>query len=127
VPAALREWALEREVDLIHDGEVALLRLRFTRGEGIVSITVMVFPGPERGRVAEHLLATADAVTTVELSDVRGPEDLGTLSLLRGSGDTLYWMFRNVFAEVVVYRADVDAVELAREVQRHLEASVRPR
>lgn len=125
VPDALRDWALDREVDKISDTEVEL-SMRFTRGPGVVTVSITAFPPPERGLVAKKLIDRANAVTRATITDTRGPKDLGTLSLTPGSGGTVYWIFRNIYAEVVVYKAEVDKLDVARSIQRHLEAAVRP-
>lgn len=125
VPATLRDWALVREVDSISDTEVEL-SMRFTQGPGVVSVSLTVFHPQERKLVAAKLIDRANAVTRAEVTDTRGPKELGSLSLTPGSGGTVYWIFRNVFAEVVVYRAEVDKLDVARSIQHHLEASLRP-
>lgn len=125
VPDALSDWALERQVDKIADDE-AELQMRFKRGDGVVTIKLTLFAPRERQRVASKLINRANAVTRAEITLTRGPVDLGTLSLTRESGGNVYWIFRNVYAEVVVYRASVDKLLVARSVQHHLQASLRP-
>ncbi|MGB0128045.1 MAG: hypothetical protein WBP72_10430 [Rhodocyclaceae bacterium] len=133
VPDVLREWAFERELDRLSDAE-SLLTMTFKRGESKVTIEVSVFAPSERTHVAVRLLERANAVTTVALSDERGPKDLGTLALVpkaptapvAESFSVVYWIFRNVFAEVSAFKTPLSAIDIARWVQRQFELNVRP-
>lgn len=125
VPAPLDGWRVAREVDPLDHGRV-LLRLRCTQGDAIVTVKLLLHPAAERQRVAEHLIERANAVTTVAVTDTRGPAELGTLSLVPASGSVVYWIFRNVYAEVTVARSTVDKFEIARHVHAALVAAVRP-
>lgn len=127
VPTALAKWEADRQVDVISDSET-LLDLRLKHDQQVVTMRVSLFSAATpRHRVAERLIARADAVTTVHISDVRGPRDLGTLSLTPGSGGTVYWVYRNVYAEVIVFQSPVDKLAVARDMQAQFEAALRRR
>jgi hypothetical protein len=125
-PAVLQGWALDRQVDVLRTGETELA-MRFTRGAGVVSVNMSFFPPQERQRVADKLIGRANAVTHTDITDTRGPADLGTLSLTPGTNDTVYWIYRNVFAEVVVFQSDLDKLVVARAIQQQLQGAVRQR
>lgn len=127
-PDRLRDWSLDREL-VPADGAELALRLRFTRAEGRVTVRAFVYPAAERGAVARRLLERADAVTTIDITDTKGPADLGTLALTgeNGAGELVYWMYRNVYAEVATHRTDVSALEVARSLQAVFQKCLRAR
>lgn len=125
-PASVASWQLRRGVDTLGQGEV-LVNMRFTQGEQLVTARFTLFAPAERLRVARTLIDRADAVTTVEIGDLRGPRELGTLSLAHEAGGTVYWIYRNVYAEVIVYRTQVDKFAVARDMQAQFEAALQRR
>ena len=122
-PAPVAGWDERRQIDALAEGQTQL-NMRFTRGDELVTARLLLFPPQERQGVAEGLIRRANAVTTVELSDTRGPRELGTLALTPSSGSTVYWIYRNVLATVIVHRTQVDKFAVARDMQAQFEAAL---
>ncbi len=130
-PENLLGWPLERETVPLSATET-MLRMRFARGDARITVRITAFAPQERQRVAARLIERADAVTHAQITDTRGPKDLGTLSLTPATSpaasatQSVYWIYRNIYAEVVVSKAPLDAIEVARAVQRQFVAATRP-
>ncbi len=126
-PENLLDWPLERETVQLSATET-MLRMRFARGDARITVRITAFAPQERQRVAARLIERADAVTHAQITDTRGPKDLGTLSLVPAASATqsVYWIYRNLYAEVVVSKAPLDAIAVARAVQRQFVAATRP-
>lgn len=124
-PPELDGWTLERSSNVDTDG-TRYFRFDFTRQDEQVNISVDVFD-PRNNRAGESLLLKADAVTTMTITDIRGPRDLGTLSLMSSakSVDLVYWIYRNVFTEVSTYKTNVSAMAIARWLQKLMELNTR--
>lgn len=125
VPPELDGWTLNRGTSVDPEG-THHIRLDFARQAEQVYISVDVFD-PKNNRAADNLLLKADAVTTMTITDIRGPEDLGTLSLMSSSKsvDLVYWVYRNALAEVSTYGTDVPALTIARWLQKQMEINTR--
>lgn len=126
-PDSLQAWTLERDITQISEGE-QMLRMRFTQGDARITIRISAFAAQERARVADKLIQRADAVTSAHISDTRGPSELGTLSLVPAATTTrvVYWIFRNIYSEVTVSQAPLDAIDIALWIQGQFKHHVRP-
>lgn len=124
-PPDLEGWNLEKSSNLKDDG-TRYLRLSFTQKDAQVSISVDVYD-PRNNKAGESLLLKANAVTTMAITDTRGPRDLGTLSLISSAKptDLVYWIYRNVFAEVSTYKTNVSALSIARWLQKQMDINTR--
>ncbi|WND80379.1 hypothetical protein [Lysobacter capsici] len=124
-PPQLRSWSKSTRDSMTESG-MRYIRMLFELGEQGVRIVVRVYD-PRRNSAGEDLLNKADAVNTMTINDVPGPADLGTVSLR--SPETppwqVYWIFRNVFAEVTVYKTSISSIDIARLIQAELARNVR--
>jgi len=124
-PPELDGWNLERSSSVNDDG-TRYIRFNFTRKDEQVNVSVDIF-NPRNNKAGESLLLKADAVTTMTITDIRGPSELGTLSLMSSvkPADLVYWIYRNVFVEVSTYKTNVPALSVARWLQHQIELNTR--
>jgi len=122
VPPTLRAWAVKREIDHPTAAET-LVTFVFRNAKSKITIEISIFENSQNSLAARRLLERANAVTTLDLSDIRGPHELGTLSLIPqvSYSPTVYWVFRNIFAEITVHQSQLDPIEIARAVQVEFE------
>ena len=124
-PPQLRSWSKTVRDSMTASG-VHYISTTFELGEQQVRIVLSVYD-PRRNLAAEDLLNKANAVNTMTINDVPGPADLGTVSLR--SPETppylVYWIFRNVLAEVTVYKTSISSIDIARWIQAELARNVR--
>ncbi len=124
-PPELEDW--NRRVDVSKDEEGGMtVSIDFSKNDEQVNLSIQVFD-PRTNRAPESLLIKADSVTSMNIPYLRGPHDLGTLSLISPSQPTrrVFWFFHNVHAEVSVYKTAVPALTVARWLQRQLELNTR--
>lgn len=124
-PPQLRSWS-KTTGDSMTESGIHYIDMEFELGEQRVSIVLSVYD-PRRNSAGENLLNKANAVNTMTINDVPGPADLGTVSLR--SPETppylVYWIFRNVLAEVTVYKTSISSIDIARWFQAELARNVR--
>lgn len=124
-PPQLRSWPKTVRDSMTASG-VHYIGTTFELGEQRVRIVLYVYD-PRRNLAGEDLLNKANAVNTMTINDVPGPADLGTVSLR--SPETppylVYWIFRNVLAEVTVYKTSISSIDIARWFQAELARNVR--
>lgn len=124
-PPELDGWNLEKSSRLNESG-TRYLRLSFTRKNEQVSVSIDIYD-PRNNRAGESLLLKADAVTTMTITDIRGPKELGTLSVISSAKptDLVYWIYRNVFVEVSTYKTNVSALSIASWLQKQMKLNAR--
>lgn len=123
-PPQLRSWSRTVRDSMTASG-VRYIGMAFELGEQRVRIVLDVYD-PRRNLAGEDVLNKANAVNTMTINDVPGPADLGTVSLR--SQETppyrVYWIFRNVLAEVTVYKTSISSIDIARWIQAELARDV---
>lgn len=124
-PPELNNWNIEKNSSLNGDG-TRYIRFNFTRKDEQVNVSIDIFDS-RNNKAGESLLLKADAVTTMAITDIRGPRELGTLSLISSTKptDLVYWIYRNVFVEVNTYKTNVSALSIASWLQKQLEQNTR--
>ncbi len=124
LPQELKDWNLKTEhyvsADKSHNTYYT-----FTKNSEQVKVSVKIFD-PKKNSASDYLLIKADSVSTMDISDIRAPSDLGTLSLMSATTPhtPVYWVYRNLFSEVNTYKTSVSALQIARWVQGIAVASV---
>lgn len=124
-PPELKGWNRRIDVTAGEGGE-QFISIDFTRNEEQVNLNIEVF-NPKRNKAPESLLIKADSVTAMKIPYVKGPHDLGTLSLTSPSQPPrrVFWFFHNVLAEVSTYKTDVSAMTVARWLQQQMQINTR--
>ncbi|QSI33701.1 hypothetical protein GNX71_30705 [Variovorax sp. RKNM96] len=125
-PPQLQGWT-KKIRDSMDAENVRVVRLEFLKNEEQVRITLKIFD-PKNNFSGDNFLLRANAVSTVEINDVPGPADLGSISLMSPETppELVYWKFRNVLAEVSVFKTSASSLAIAKWIQGELIRSVRP-
>lgn len=125
-PPVLQSWTAKRNTVRLSESESGVVMV-FEHDGARVTVRLSVFQPGDRTSPSQRLIDKADAVSTMDITDERGPADLGTLSVVPRGGDAslVYWMFRNVYSEVVTYKTPIAALEVARWLQQHYERNLR--
>lgn len=119
-PPGLDAWKLQFERNTGTDNSLNI-NLDYTNNEEQINITIKVF-NPKENKVSDYFLIKADSVSTMNITDLRGPPDLGTISLVSANTPStlVYWIYRNVFAEVSTYKTNVSALNIANWLQQQI-------
>ncbi|WP_307651316.1 hypothetical protein [Variovorax boronicumulans] len=125
-PPQLQGWT-QKIRDSMNAEDVRVVRMEFLKNEEQVRITLKIYD-PKNNFSGDYFLLKADAVSTAEINDVPGPADLGSVSLMSpGTPPGLvYWKFRNVLAEVSVFKTSASSLAIAKWIQGELVRSVKP-
>jgi hypothetical protein len=102
------------------------LRLTWRREPKVVAVGVFVSMDPQQVRA--KLISIASQTMRMTIPYVRGPQDLGEMSIRHQSkqGDSLLWVFHNVLVDVDNIGTGLDIVPAAYEIQAFMNRALTP-
>ena len=112
----------------VYSDEPGLVQLHRTWRKGPKLLAIAVYVSMDSMQVREKLIAIVSSTMRPTIPFVRGPKDLGELSIrhLVGHNDTLMWVFHNVLIKLENEGSEFDIVPAAYAIQAFMNRALTP-